>query len=237
VKNGGEQMEDQWAAENEAGASGIGEAGHDFGVEDAEDESRDGNEKTNDRSGCADVEESAGGADGRANEDERAHGADQSWKRNEEGITGVDMVLAASEVVAKFMGEENGEESESERKAGSELERVGVDQSESTNEGVPGDGLIFGVGVGELGAGDQAGAEGEKKEQACEEQGFARGVRRDGGAITRRRGGEPVDAIGRGGKSCVWERVGHENRAGRGMKKLVQHKAVDCAKCAMDWRD
>ena len=38
-----------------------------------------------------------------------------------------------------------------------------IDQRERANEFVPGDGFVVGVGDGEVGAGDEAGAEGQEK--------------------------------------------------------------------------
>jgi hypothetical protein len=76
-------------------------------VEDAVHERGDGDDEADERAGGADIEERAVGANRRTDEDEGAEGADERGERNEEGITGTDMVMAAGAEVAELVGEEN----------------------------------------------------------------------------------------------------------------------------------
>ncbi len=87
-------------------------------MKDAEDERGDRDDKADERAGGADVEERAGGANGRTDEDERAQGADECGEGDEERIAGANVVVAAGEEVAEFVGEKNGEEREGEGEAG-----------------------------------------------------------------------------------------------------------------------
>src|SRR5882757_9897224 len=103
-------MEDERRAENGAGAVGIGEAGNDLCVNDAEDERGYRDDESEERAGCADIEESARGPNRRTNENECAEGADQRREWNEVGIARVNVMMAAGEVVAEFVGEKNREE-------------------------------------------------------------------------------------------------------------------------------
>ena len=92
-----------------------GQAGNKFRVQDAEDERRDGNDETDQGAGSADVKERAGGANRRANQNEGAEGADQCGKRDEKGIAGVDVMVAASEEMAEFVGQQDQEQRQGER--------------------------------------------------------------------------------------------------------------------------
>lgn len=85
----------------------VRDAGDDFGVEKAEDECRDGENKSHERAGGADIEEGAGGANGRAHEDKSAEGADERGEGNEEWVAGVNVVMPASEEVTQFVCKKN----------------------------------------------------------------------------------------------------------------------------------
>ena len=67
-------------------------------------------------------------------------------------------MMAAGEIVAELVNEQNREESEREGQAGDESEWMFVEQSEGVYEFVEVDGLIFRVGRGEVSAGYEAGA-------------------------------------------------------------------------------
>jgi len=79
-----------------------------MGMQDAVQESGSGEDKANERAGSADVEECAGGANGRAHEDEGAESADEAREGNEEGVAGVNVMVTAGEEMAQFVGEKNG---------------------------------------------------------------------------------------------------------------------------------
>jgi hypothetical protein len=87
----------------------VGEAGNNFCVQDAVGEGGDGKNKSHERAGSADVEESAGGADGGTNEDECAKRANERREGNEERVAGTNVMVAAGEEMAEFVGQENSE--------------------------------------------------------------------------------------------------------------------------------
>jgi hypothetical protein len=103
------------------------------------------------------------------------------------------MMIAAGKEMAEFVGEKNSEQSKSKWKACGEAERLPVKESERAEKFVEGEGLILRIGGSELSAGDEAGAEGEKEQDASEEQHLsgrtvrdrriAEAVRRSGGPI------------------------------------------------------
>ena len=170
-------------------------AGNDFRVENAVGECGNGENETDERAGSADVEECAGGANRRTNQDESAEGADERGEGNEERIAGANVMMAAGEEMAEFVGEKNGEQSEGEGEAGGEAGGMLVEKFEGANEFVEGDGLIVGVGDGELRAGDEAGAKSEEEENAGEDEQFL--------------------ADGRGGTGTVIGIGGRDRRASR----------------------
>jgi len=153
VEERGESAEDQRSAEDGARVRGIGEAGYDFCVKHAEDERGDGDDEADDRAGCADVEEGAARPDRRANHDESAEGADQRRERDEERVGGMNVVMTAGEVVAEFVDEQDGQQSDGEGEASDERERMFVEKCQRIYEFVEIDGFIFGVGGGKVGTG------------------------------------------------------------------------------------
>ena len=72
-------------------------------------------------------------------------------------------MMTASEEMAEFMGEQNGEKSEGEGQAGSERCGMLVEKFEGIDKFVERNGLILSVSDGKLSSGDQAGAEREEK--------------------------------------------------------------------------
>ena len=188
----------------------IREAGNQLGVEDAVDESGNGENETDERAGSADIKQGAVGEDGRANQNEGAEGAVQVGEGNEKRIAGANMMVAASEKMAEFMGEQNGEKSKGERESGGEAERVFVKKSERAEKFVGGEGLVLRVGGGELRAGDEAGAKREEKEDASQEQHlFGRTVGDWSVADTVGRSGAPIDVGRDGWRRIFWQRWGH----------------------------
>ena len=71
----------------------------------------------------------------------------------------MNMVVAAGEEMAEFVGEKNGEKSGSEGKACEKGGGILVEECEGAKELVEGRGLIAGIGDSELGASGEAGAE------------------------------------------------------------------------------
>lgn len=107
MNDGSEKTQQERSAENDLGVGRVRDAGNDLGVEKAEDEGRHGENESHERAGGADIEEGAGGANGRAHEDKSAEGADERGEGNEKGVAGVNVVMPASEEVAQFVCEEN----------------------------------------------------------------------------------------------------------------------------------
>src|SRR5580704_10445944 len=78
---------------------GMGDGRDKAGVKDAVEKGGNGKDETDQRARSANVEESTGGANGRAHEDEGAEGADEGWKGNEERVTGANVMVTAGEVM------------------------------------------------------------------------------------------------------------------------------------------
>jgi len=138
---------------------GVGEAGNELGMEDAVEEGGNGEDEAGKRAGSADIKQGTFGEDGGANQDEGAEGAVQVGKGNEKRIGGANMVITAGEEMAEFMGEENEEKSKCEREASGEAEGVLVKESKGAEKFIGGERLVLSVGGGELGSGNEAGAE------------------------------------------------------------------------------
>jgi hypothetical protein len=88
---------------------GISETRNKLGVENAVKKRGDGENESDERAGSADVKESAGRADGRTQKDKSAKGSDEGRERNEKRITGVNVMVTASEKMTELVGEKNGE--------------------------------------------------------------------------------------------------------------------------------
>jgi hypothetical protein len=145
------------------------------------------------------------------------------------GISGADMMIAAGEKMAEFMGEKNGEQGEGEREAGSEAGGMLVEKFEGTKKLVGRSGLIVGVGCGELRASGKAGAESEEEEDANDDEHLARRPGKGGVVEIGGRSSTPVDIDGDGAARVFWGRWIHEmfKESGRipftpGAAKLVR---------------
>jgi len=210
VEDGVQETKQKRSAVDEFGVGGVGEAGNELGMEDAVEESGNGEDETDERAGSADIKQGAVGEDGGANQDEGAEGAVQVWEGNEKRVGGANMVVTAGEEMAEFMGEENKEKSKCERETGGEAEGVLVKESKGAEKFIGGEGLVLGIGGGELRAGDEAGAESEEEEDAGEEQHFSgRTVRSRNVADAIGRGGAPIDVGREGWRRIYWEGWGH----------------------------
>src|SRR5262249_19302288 len=130
VKYGAQNVQDQRCAENESRVPRISQSRDVFRVDHAINERRNGDQESDDRAGSAYVEKCTIRSNGRADQNERAQCSDQRWEWNEERITGVNVVVTASEVVRKFVHEENGQKGEGEREATDEGSRMAIEQRE-----------------------------------------------------------------------------------------------------------
>ena len=196
MKQAGEETQQERSAEDDVDVRGVRYTGDDPGMENAIDERGDGEDKADKGAGGADIKKGTVRTNGRAHEDESTKSADERREGNEERIAGANVVVAASEKVTELMGEKNGEQSGREREAGEESGGIFVEESEGAEELVDGDGLVVGIGDGELGAGDEASAKREEEECHGEKESLARrvrksrGVKRVAGKRNAPRGGE-----------------------------------------------
>jgi hypothetical protein len=127
--------------------------------------------------------------------------------------------MTAGKKMAEFVGEKNGEEGQGKRKAADERRGVRVQEFEGLDEFVPGDGLMFGIGDGEMRARDEASTKREEKEQDGEEQGFTRRVIGNGGVVEIGGWADAPTLVDWKRRSCsFWKRAAHER--GRGSRKM-----------------
>ena len=127
-------------------------------MKDAINQSGNGEDKADERAGSAYVKKRTRGANRRAHEDERAESADERGEGNEERVACMNVMVAAGEEMAEFVGEKNGQQSDGKGKASQEGGGIFVEESKSAEEFVEGGGLVVGVGDGELRARCQASA-------------------------------------------------------------------------------
>jgi hypothetical protein len=213
VKPSRENTKQQRNAENKIdfGAIDVGEAGNDFGMENTEGKRWNRKHKTYERAGSADVEESAGSSNRRANQNERAKRADERGKWNEEGISGADVMMAAGKKVAQLMREKNGEQGKGKRNACGEARRVLVEKREGVDKFVIRSRLIICVSDRELSTGDQAGAKSKQKQDACkDERSCGRAAGNRGVLEFVNRHGAPIDVDWDGWRKVFWGWRGHE---------------------------
>jgi hypothetical protein len=156
-------MQNERSAEDDVGFVRVSDGGNNFCVENSVDERRHGENEADERAGSADIKERARGANRGAKQNERAECAYQRGRRNEKGITRVNVMMAASEEVPQFMREKNEQQSERERKTGGERSGMVVEECEAVRKLVERNGLVLRVSGGELRASGKASAKSEKK--------------------------------------------------------------------------
>ena len=110
MEEGVEEPEKKRNAEDDGVLVGIGmgDSGDKAGVKDAVEKGGDGKDEADQWARRANVKESAGGANGRAHENEGAECADEGWKGNEERVAGANVMVTAGEVMTEFVGEKDG---------------------------------------------------------------------------------------------------------------------------------
>ena len=111
MKPGGEGAKQQRNAKDKIdfGASDVGKTRNDLGMENAVGERGNGKHETDERAGSADVKKGACGSNRRANQNERAEGANEGGKGNKKRIGGTNVMMAAGEKVSQLMREKNSE--------------------------------------------------------------------------------------------------------------------------------
>ena len=82
------------------------------------------------------------------------------------------------------MSQQDGEERDCERQATEQCGRMLIQEFKSSHEFVHGDGLVVREGHRELGACNEASAQGQHEQESCECQTFARGTTWSDGVIT-----------------------------------------------------
>lgn len=210
MKGGGEKTEQKRHAEHDINVACICEAGNDPCVENAVGERGNGENETGEGARSADIEERAGGSNRGTNENEGAEGADKRGERNEKRIGGPNVMVAASEKMAEFVGEKNGEQGEGEGQASSESGGMLVEKLEGANIFIERRSLIVSVGDGKLRAGGEASAESKEEQNACDDEHLARRAG-DGGVVEIGGGsGAPIDVDGNGAARVFWGRWVHE---------------------------
>lgn len=108
MEHGGDEAQQEGRAKGKVDALHVGETGNNFRMGDAVGQGGDREKEADQWAGSADVEESAGGADRGANEDECAKCADEGREGNEERIAGTNVMVAAGEEMAEFMSQQDG---------------------------------------------------------------------------------------------------------------------------------
>ena len=151
------------------------------------------------------------------------------------------MVMAAGEVVAEFMDEQDGEERQRERQAADQREWMFVEKSERIQKFVEIDGFVFGVGCGEVRAGHEAGAEGDEEKQNREQESFQRRVRGDCGVMGRsrdvRRNRVPFELGVVDGNVGAWDGVVHWGHGAISARCQYSINLGRCAKTEEDGRN
>jgi hypothetical protein len=163
MKNACEEMQNERGTEDDIGFVGIGDCGNNFRMKHSIDERRHGENEADERPGSADIKQRTRRTNGGTQQNEGSEGAYQRWRRNEEGIARMNVMMAACEEVPEFMREKNEEQSERKRKTGRERSGMAVKEREAARELVERDSLVPRVSCGELRPGGKASAKSEKK--------------------------------------------------------------------------
>ena len=148
----------------------IREARHEFRMNDSVEEGWDGEDEAHKRARSANIKEGAVGANGGADQDEGAERANERRKGKKVRITGANVMMAAGEEVAEFMGKKNGKQRERERESGKESGRMLVKKFVCVDKLVERGGKILGIRIGELSAGGEAGAKREQEQDSGEQE-------------------------------------------------------------------
>ena len=160
----------QGHAKGDVGVIEIRETRHEFCMNDSVEKSRDGKDEAHKRARSANIKEGAVGTNGGADQNESAERANERWKGKEVRIAGANVMVAAGEEVAEFVGEKNGEQREGEGEAGEESGRMLVEKFVGVDKLVERGGLILGIRIGELSARREAGAKREQEQDAGEQE-------------------------------------------------------------------
>jgi hypothetical protein len=185
MKDGCEEAQDKRNAEDDLGMSGIRESRNNSGVKNSIKERGNGQEEADERARRANVEQGARGANRGSDEDKGAKSADERGSRYEERVAGANVVMAASEEMAKLMRQKNCHERQGEWEAAQKGGGMAIEKCKGANELIDRDGLIVCVGGGKLRASGKASTQREKKERDGEKQGLEGRAGANGGIVVR----------------------------------------------------
>ena len=116
----------------------------------------------------------------------------------------MNVVMAAREIVAEFVREQYGQKGQGKRQAGSQRQRLAIEQGESADEFDPRNGLVLCVGCGEMRAGDETSTERQKKQRTGKEEGSQGRMLGNLGVVRREGCGAPIDGL-RWKDGAIWK--------------------------------
>lgn len=120
LKNSGHEFQDERHTEDYVGIGIEIQSGDDASMEYSVSQCGQSEEKAHQRTRGAHIEERATGTNGRADQNEGAESSDQGRSRNEKRIGGINVMMAAGEIMSEFMREKNGQKGKCERQPGQE---------------------------------------------------------------------------------------------------------------------
>ena len=117
MQEGMEKSQQQRHAEGDVSVTEICKTRHEFRMNDSVEKSRNGENEAHERARSANIKEGAVGANGRTDQNESAERANERWKGKEVRVAGANVMMAAGEEVAEFVGKKNGKQREGEGEA------------------------------------------------------------------------------------------------------------------------
>ena len=128
MQEGMEKSQQQRHAEGNVSVTEICKTRHEFRMNDSVEKSRNGKDEAHQRARSANIKEGAVGANGRADQNESAERANERWKGKEVRVAGANVMMAAGEEVAEFVGKKNGKQREGEGEARKKSGRMLVEK-------------------------------------------------------------------------------------------------------------
>jgi len=128
MQEGVEKSQQQRHAEGNVSVTEICKTRHEFRMNDSVEKSRNGKDEAHQRARSANIKEGAVGANGRADQNESAERANERWKGKEVRVAGANVMMAAGEEVAEFVGKKNGKQREGEGEARKKSGRMLVEK-------------------------------------------------------------------------------------------------------------
>ena len=223
LQRGGHQLQDERDSKNEIAISIGSKFGDDPGVENAVSQRGQGHQKSDKRTGSADVKQCARGADRRANEKEGAERANECGCGNDKRIARLNVVMTASEVMPQFMGQKNRQERNSEGNSVEKKGGVAIGEAKRFEQGLERSSLVVSVSRGKLRACDERSQKSEKKQCSGEKERFGGGMRARRfvvAAMSWEFG--PSRRAEKNGSALFWFRRVHKDLLGSGRRGVFQ---------------